>query len=181
MNLTRSFSALVMTLVCVLALSVLARADTITFTATLSGSQEVPPVNVPGFGSAVLVLDDVTGVAVIAVSYTNLSSGITMGHIHGPAPAGVNAGIIQGFTSQLVLGSTTGGFSNFTFPVALTAAQITALKNGLVYVNLHTSAFPGGELRGQLTIVPEPGTFLLLGAGLVSVAGALRKRRQRER
>ena len=118
MSLTRFSAALMMGLLCILALSVVTKADTITFYATLSGVQEVPPANVPGFGSAALVLDDVTGIAVIAVSYTNLSAGITDGHIHGPAPVGVNAGIIQGFTSQLVLGSTTGGFSNFTFPVA---------------------------------------------------------------
>jgi hypothetical protein len=57
---------------------------------------------------------------------------------------------------------------------------LAALQGHLTYVNVHTATFPGGEIRGQLlqvTVVPEPGTYALMLAGLGLVGFAIRRRR----
>jgi hypothetical protein len=184
MTLTRYFSAGVITLLCFFALSVVTKADTIVFTATFSGSNENPPVNSSGIGTATLILNDVTGQAVLSLNFSGLSSAVAAAHFHAPADAHANAGVVNGLNFApaftLTAGGTAGSLSNYTVPFTLTAQQIAGLKNGLWYINIHTANFPGGEIRGQLYAVPEPATLLLLGAGLLSVTGALRKRRNRE-
>jgi hypothetical protein len=180
MSFTRLFSVMMIAVSCILALSAGAKADTITFTATLSGANEVPPRATNATGTATLVLDTVTGKAVLSVNFSGLTSGLTGAHIHCCASPTANAGILQGFDSQLTLGATSGSLSNWTLPITLTAQQMSSLINGLAYVNIHTTTYTGGEIRGQLYAVPEPGTLLLLGAGLLSVAGALKKRRRQE-
>jgi hypothetical protein len=174
-----------MTLFCVLALSGVTKADTITFTAVLSGANEVPPRQSNGTGAATLIVDDVTGKASFSVGFTGLTTGVTGGHIHCCAGPDATAGVIVPFHGSLTLGpgGTSGALGNFTF--TFTAQQIADLKNGLMYVNIHTSTFPGGEIRGQLigagaAPIPEPGTLLLLGAGLLSMASALKKRRDQD-
>ncbi len=180
MSLTRTFSTVVTTLLCVLALSVVTKADTITFTAVLSGANEVPPRASNGTGTATVTLDDVTGQGTITVSFSGLSAAVTGGHIHCCVPATANGPVIVPFNAALTLtaNGTAGSLSNYAF--TLTADQITAMKNGQTYVNIHTGTFPGGEIRGQLNAVPEPGTLLLLGGGLLSMAGALKKRRKKD-
>jgi hypothetical protein len=70
---------------------------------------------------------------------------------------------------------TSGAFTDIW--TGLTTDQITALETGNTYINIHTVDFPGGEIRGQITVVPEPGSLGLLGLGLLGVAGlALRAR-----
>ena len=74
-------------------------------------------------------------------SYSGLTGPATAAHFHGPAPAGKNAGVmvpIAPNTSPLE-GSAT-----------LTDAQAKALMDGDMYVNVHTAANKGGEIRGQL-------------------------------
>src|SRR5262245_38906691 len=55
------------------------------------------------------------------------------------------------------------------------ASQLSGIFSGLAYINFHTNQFPGGEIRGQLT-VPAPATLLLLGSGLVSALALARTR-----
>lgn len=58
------------------------------------------------------------------------------------------------------------------------AALLAGLLNGTAYFNIHTMMFPGGEIRGQLHLVPEPGTLLLFGTGIAGAIGLIRRRRK---
>ena len=75
-----------------------ARAAPLSFTVALSGAQQVPPVNTAGSGTAELTFDPSTRVVSWSVTYSGLSSPVTMAHFHGPAPAGVKS------AADLVLG-----------------------------------------------------------------------------
>jgi hypothetical protein len=121
-------------------------ADSTAFGAKLSGANEVPANASPGSGTLEASLDKQTSVLSWTVTYAGLTGPVKAGHFHGPAVAGANAGVALGFTGSVespVKGSAT-----------LTAAQIEDLAAGKWYVNLHTAANPGGELRGQVTPTP---------------------------
>jgi hypothetical protein len=74
-------------------------------------------------------------------------------------------------------GSFTGVWTNVDAE-PLTSTRVNALFAGLSYFNIHTTQFPGGEIRGQLEFIPEPTTLLLLVSGLGGLA-AWRKMRTR--
>jgi hypothetical protein len=112
------------------------------FEATLSGSQEVPPVASSGTGQAEVQFNTHTNVITWKVTYTGLSAPATAGHMHGPADPGQNAGVVVPFanvTAQPITGQAT-----------LNAAQVADLVAGRWYVNIHSTAHAGGEIRGQL-------------------------------
>lgn len=116
--------------------------NTVALTATLSGANEVPANMSAGSGKADATLDKMTNVLTWTVSYAGLSGPVRAGHFHGPASAGANAGVALGFMGNLespIKGSAT-----------LTAAQAAEVMAGKWYVNLHTAANPGGEVRGQV-------------------------------
>jgi hypothetical protein len=119
-----------------------ARAAQITFKADLSGTSQVPPVTTAGKGTATAVLDTTAKKLTWTVNYSGLSGPVTGAHIHGPAAAGASAGIVIPFTGELA--------SPITGSAALTDVQIADLEGGKYYVNLHTAANKGGEIRGQL-------------------------------
>ena len=133
------------------------------FFVQLNGAQEVPPNGSTATGTGAVTLDDVTGAVSITGTYTGLGSNANAAHLHGPAPAGMNAGIIIGFTQT---GGTTGTFSGSG---TLSPAQITAMINGLHYLNVHSNALGAGEIRGQIVAnVPAmSGTWMI---GLVASA-----------
>lgn len=109
---------------------------------TLTGQQEVPPVATSGSGTVDATFDKATNKLAYTVTYSGLSGPATAGHFHGPAEAGRNAGVVL-------------GFQNATSPIqgesTLTAAQAADLLAGRWYVNIHTRANPGGEIRAQVT------------------------------
>ena len=106
----------------------------------LSGKNEVPPNSTTGSGTARVELDGNT--IKWNVTYSGLTGPVTAAHFHGPAAAGSNAGVVVPFTGPLA--------SPFSGQATLTPAQVDQVKQGLWYVNLHTAANPGGELRGQV-------------------------------
>jgi hypothetical protein len=110
----------------------------------LSGDQEVPAKMVAGTGNGTVVYNKNTKLLSYSVTYSNLTN-LTAGHIHGSAPRGVNASVLIPFSG---LPASTSGTINGS--AVITAAQETALLNGLFYFNLHTTANPGGEIRGQI-------------------------------
>jgi hypothetical protein len=123
------------------------------FQVTLTGSQEVPPNASPAIGSGTLHLEPIYNTIGYDINYGGLGSNYSASHIHGPAPPGVNAGVL--FPTTNIPTTTTSG-RLFGSTVALTAAQINDLRNGLHYVNIHTTSFPGGEIRGQVQPSPVP-------------------------
>lgn len=106
---------------------------------TLSGSQEVPPVKTSASGSG-----KITVAANKSVSGSVTTSGVaaTAAHIHEGAP-GKNGGVIIPLTKSGDTWSVPPG-------AKLTDAQYDAYKAGNLYVNVHSAANPGGEIRGQL-------------------------------
>jgi CHRD domain/PEP-CTERM motif len=59
------------------------------------------------------------------------------------------------------------------------ATLVGGLLAGQTYLNIHTTANPGGEIRGQLVATPEPNTMVVLSTGLLGMATVLRKRKRR--
>ena len=111
--------------------------------ATLDGKSQVPPNTSAASGSADIDYDPASKKLSWKLSYSGLSGPATAAHFHGPAEAGKNAGVavaIPNATSSPVEGSAT-----------LTDAQAADLVAGKYYVNIHTAANPGGEIRGQVT------------------------------
>jgi len=125
-----------------LAVSVPAAAATVNYTAKLDGASETPPNDSKGAGLATVSLDTTAKKISWKILYSGLSGPATMAHFHGPAAAGQAAGVAVPITPPLsspVRGS-----------ASVTDAQIGDLKAGQWYVNIHTAAHPGGEIRGQL-------------------------------
>lgn len=117
-------------------------AATLPFHATLDGKSEVPSVSGSAKGQAKATLDTDSKKFDYTVTYDGLSGPATAGHFHGPASKTENAKPVVSFNAPLtspVKGSAT-----------LTDEQIAQLKDGKWYVNIHTSAHPNGEIRGQM-------------------------------
>ena len=120
--------------------------DTTYAAASLSGAQEVPPNASAGTGSATVVLNTAGNMITVDVSFSGLGSNANGAHIHGPAPAGMNANIV--FPLSNVPNSTSGTIPTQQF--AISAAQVADLNSGLYYVNVHSVNIGSGEIRGQL-------------------------------
>jgi hypothetical protein len=120
------------------------------FEVSLTGAQQVPPVDTSGKGTARLTYDPATRVVHWTITYEGLSGPVTMAHFHGPAEAGKNAGVQIWLAKQ---GSAVE--SPIKGHATLTAEQAQQFAAGEWYINLHTKAHPGGEIRGQ--VVPPKG------------------------
>lgn len=116
------------------------------FVAALSGAQEVPANASAGKGSCSIVLNAAQTQITVNCTFSGLGSNLSAGHIHGNGAVGVNAGVLFGFTGVPTAQSGTIGPLNFT----LTALQVADMRAHRHYVNLHSSTFPGGEIRGQI-------------------------------
>jgi hypothetical protein len=106
---------------------------------TLAGDREVPPVKTAGYGTGTLSIGS-DGSISGSVTTTDVSG--TAAHIH-EAAAGANGPVIIPLAKD---GNT------YTVPAGakLTELQLASLRAGNLYINVHTAANPGGEIRGQL-------------------------------
>jgi len=120
-----------------------ASAATVKYHATLAASSEVPPSTSTGSGEANASLDSATHELTYDVTFKGFTSAVTAAHIHGPAAAGKNAGVV------MPLG--TAPTSPIHGSAKLTEAQEKELAAGEYYVNVHTKNNPNGAIRGQLT------------------------------
>ena len=150
-----------------------ARATLFHLTASLSGANEVPPNASTATGFADVMLDDVSNLIDVHLTFSNLLAPTTGATLNAPAPPGVEASDIIDFSSfDFPLGVTSGSYDHVF--VGLLDTDIIFIRTGLSYINIHNATFPGGEIRGQLE-VPVPASLLLLGPGLAGLAGLKRK------
>jgi hypothetical protein len=117
-------------------------AEVVHFTAKLDGASETPPNDSAAKGSASVSLDTASKTLNWTVAYSGLSGSATMAHFHGPAQVGKTAGVAIPLRGDLA--SPIAGMATLTDP------QIADVEAGLWYVNVHTAAHPGGEIRGQV-------------------------------
>ncbi|MFN0277350.1 MAG: choice-of-anchor V domain-containing protein [Pyrinomonadaceae bacterium] len=119
---------------------------------TLSGTQEVPPNGSTGTGTGTVSVNAAQTQITVTLTWSGLSSNANAAHIHGPAAAGSNAGVLFGMAG--VPASPTGSISPASQTFAITPTQLTQFQNGLFYWNVHSANFGAGEIRGQ--ILPGP-------------------------
>lgn len=164
------------------------------YTAILSGPAEAPPNASPGTGFATVTFDLDLITMRVEATFSGLLGTTTAAHTHGPTtvpgagtasvmtvlpsfvgfPLGVTAGSYDHTYDMTLASSYSGGFitgSGGTVALAFNR-MLQAHRDGAAYLNIHSSVFPGGEIRGFL--VPAPGA-----AGLVLAAGVLVVARRR--
>jgi hypothetical protein len=176
-------------------------ATPITYTASLGGANEQPPVPSTGIGFATVVLDQTAHTLSVEAWFSDLIGVTTAAHIHAPT-ASPGTGTVGVATQVPSFGGFPLGVSNGTysrlFDLTLSSSwnisflnhygggnvlQAEAefaqyLADGRAYFNIHTTFAPAGEIRGFLSPVPEPSTVLLLGSGLLGLVGLNRRRRK---
>ena len=180
-----------------LAGALIGSAATIQFSGTLG--PEV--MGATGSGTALVTYDSTAHTLVVSFNFSGLSGPTTVAHIHccvnPPGTVGVATypGTFPGFPTGVTSGSytsptpidllstasyTSAFLTNFGGGTAAgaEAALIAGLQAGRAYLNVHTSAFPGGEIRDFLSEVPEPGSAALCGGMLAGLAAVVLRRRK---
>jgi hypothetical protein len=114
------------------------------FNMTLTGGQVVPPNTSPGTGNVQVMLNQSTGALLVTGSFTGLTSNATVAHIHGPTGVGqVTPPLITLDVPALTAGTVTGTGTMNNF-------QMSDMLSGSTYVDIHSDAYPDGEIRAQI-------------------------------
>jgi hypothetical protein len=167
-------------------------------TATLSGANEAPPNSSPGTGTVTLLINDTFNEMRLHVDFSGLAYPSTAAHIHcctpepGTAMVATQVPSFVGFPLNV-----TSGTYDMTFDllaestynpafitdvggtVQLAATElINGIRAGEAYLNIHSTVYPAGEIRGFLVAapIPEPGSMAMWAVGLMALAGAGRWR-----
>jgi hypothetical protein len=160
-----------------------ASADIIVYDASMTGANEVPPTGSPATGFSEVILNTALNTLMVDLTFSGLTGGdAEAAHIHCCTLPGTNAAVAVPFVG---FPSATSGTYDHTFdltdPTIYTSGFLAAeggtaagAEAGLIaglnaheaYTNIHNTTFPGGEIRGLLSPVPEPSTWLLSVAGL---------------
>lgn len=155
-------------------LAPLANAATIQLAASMDGAQANAGngTGSSATGSATMTLDDQTNLFTFDIQWTDLEGDLTVAHFHGPAPRGVNAGVQVDILDDALFDV---GPNSSSGSLVLSAQQAADVVNGLWYINIHSTRDPGGEIRGQVEVVPVPAAAWLFVSGLAAMA--VRRRR----
>jgi hypothetical protein len=173
-----------------------AHADIFVYTTTLSGAAEAPPNASPGTGFATLTYDNVAHTMRLQATFSGLIGTTTAAHIHAATtlpgqgtagvatqtpsfagfPLGVTSGVYDNTYDLSLASSFNASFitNNGGTPASAEAALFASVANGTAYLNIHSSTFGGGEIRGFWTPIPGPGVM-----GLAGIAGLMLTRRRR--
>jgi hypothetical protein len=116
-------------------------AETLNLKADLKAANEVPPNDSRALGALTATFDTDTKLLTWTLSYQALTGPVIAAHFHGPADPSKNSGIVVPFRVMP---------SPITGTATVTEAQEADMLSGKWYANIHTTAHPGGEIRGQL-------------------------------